>query len=166
MEAVDCVRRWVEDFVIGHHLCPFAAPYIKIKALHYRLSGVVALEERLMELYDELEYLEGSKEHRTSLLIYNDDALDFDHYLELLELAEDLIEEQGLEYQLASFHPDYCFEDAQPEDPANLSNRSPYPMIHILRLDDVARAVAQHPNTHEIPQRNIDYLRSHFQRKE
>jgi len=61
--------------------------------------------------------------------------------------------------QVASFHPGYQFEGTAPEDVENLSNRSPYPMLHLLREDSIARAVAAYPDAAAIYQRNIDTLR-------
>ena len=162
MKAIEETKRWVEDFVVFHNLCPFAAPFLEADALHYRVSQVQTLDARVMEIYDELEYLDSVSHHRTSLIVYDDRTLDFEAYLDMIAIAEDMIALQEKEYQIASFHPEYCFTDTDPEDPANRTNRSPFPMVHILRLDDVARAVAQHPDTHTIPQRNISYLRDLF----
>ena len=157
---IDATRLWVEEFVVRHNLCPFAAPFLQ--KIHYRLVEAKALEERLLDLHQELMYLDRSQEHRTSLLIYDDPLLDWDSYLDLLVIAEDLIAEMGWPYQLASFHPQYQFVETEYDDPANKSNRSPYPTIHILRIDDVERAIAQHPDTNQIPLRNIAYLRTLF----
>ena len=84
----------------------------------------------------------------------------FDHYLDYVELAENLLFELGYEgvYQLATFHPDYCFADADPLDAANYSNRSPYAMVHLLREASVERAIAFYGDTAAIPERNIAYL--------
>ncbi len=61
-------------------------------------------------------------------------------------------------YQLATFHPDYCFDGADLDDAANYSNRSPYPMVHVLREASVERAIAFYGDTAAIPERNIAYL--------
>ena len=160
--VVEKCQQWVEEFVIGHNLCPFAHPFAQKKQIGYRLSAETMLEERLQEFLDVLDTLDNEEHIRTILLIYDDPQLDFDAYLDLYELCEELLEEEQRAYQLASFHPDYCFADASEDDPANLSNRSPYPMMHILRLDDVARAIEQHKDVASIPTRNISYLRELF----
>ena len=64
------------------------------------------------------------------------------------------------EIQIASFHPDYRFADAAPDDVANATNRSPHPMLHLLREVSVARAVASHPDPAAIPARNVEQLRA------
>ena len=110
-------RSWVENFVVRHNLCPFAAPFLD--AIHYRVVQTKDLEERLLDLHEELLYLDASQKHRTSLLIYDDPMLDWESYLDLLDLAVQLIEDMEAPYQLASFHPQYCFVDTHKEDPAN-----------------------------------------------
>lgn len=163
--VVEQCQKWVEEFVIGHNLCPFAHPFVQNKQVEYQLSTAHSLEERLQEFLDVLDNLDNEEKIRTILLIYNDPQLDFDSYLDLYELCEDLLEDEQRAYQLASFHPEYCFSDAPQNDPANLSNRSPYPMVHILRLDDVALAIQQHKDVTSIPTRNISYLRRVFSNK-
>ena len=159
---VEQCKRWVEDFVIGHNLCPFAQSFAKRGEISYRLSRCSETEARLHEFLEELDALESSDDYRTTLLIYDDPRLDFTAYLDLYELCESLIEHEERVFQLASFHPRYRFEGLDDEDPANLSNRSPFPIIHILRIDDVSRAIDEHPDTARIPARNIRYLRETY----
>jgi uncharacterized protein len=85
----------------------------------------------------------------------------FDEYLGLVELAESFLEKQDKEgiYQIASFHPTYIFEGSSEDDPSNYTNRSPYPMLHLLREESVSRAIDSFPGTEKIPQRNIQYAR-------
>ena len=84
------------------------------------------------------------------------------HYLDLTELAEDLLAEQGYEgvYQVASFHPEYCFADADSEDAANYTNRSPYPMLHLLREASLDVAIDNFPGIDSIPETNMQKARS------
>ena len=159
---VERCKQWVEDFVIRYNLCPFAHPFAKKGQILYRLSQQDVLESRLHEFLEELDFLAENTDFRTTLLIYADERLDFLSYLDLYELCEAVIEKEERPFQLASFHPHYCFAGVAYSDPANLSNRSPYPIIHILRLDDVTAAIASHPDTSLIPQRNIDFLRQKY----
>ena len=94
-------------------------------------------------------------------LLYAHAFSDFNDYLDFFYMAECLLADEGYEgmYQLASFHPDYCFNDAPADDPANYTNRSPYPMVHILREHSLTKAIDQHPNAEEIPERNIALTR-------
>ena len=159
---VERCKQWVEDFVIRYNLCPFAHPFAKKGQILYRLSQKEVLGSRLHEFCEELEFLEGHTEFRTTLLIYEDEKLDFLSYLDFYDLCEAVIEKEEKPFQLASFHPHYCFSGVAYSDPANLSNRSPYPIIHILRLDDVAAAIASHPDTTLIPEKNINFLRQKY----
>ena len=106
--------------------------------------------------------LNQSSSPQTCFLILAQGFNDFLTYLDLFDLAVDLLslEELDVCFQLASFHPEYCFEGLDHSDPANQSNRSPYPLIHILRCKDVRLAVEQHPDTKTIPEQNIALLRS------
>jgi hypothetical protein len=97
----------------------------------------------------------------TTLLVLTEGLEDFDDYLDLLEIAEALLADRGYEgtFQLASFHPDYVFADAEPDDPANFTNRSPYPMWHLLREAGLERALEHHPDPEGIPARNVEAMR-------
>ena len=58
---------------------------------------------------------------------------------------------------------EHCFADSEDDDSddmANFSNRSPYPMLHLLREDSVERAVAAFPEPEAIFERNIATLRA------
>ena len=113
----------------------------------------VAPEELLADLVHEAEALLDS-ELSTTLLVLPD--LPWEAYLELLAIAEELCPE---ELQIASFHPDYVFAGASPEDPANGTNRSPHPVFHLLRRAEVAEAIASHPDVEGVTLRNAELLR-------
>jgi hypothetical protein len=95
------------------------------------------------------------------LLIFSTSLSHFDDYLDFLHVAEQLLSAQGYEgvYQLASFHPDYCFDGANIDDPANYTNRSPYPMLHLLRESSLEKAIDRHPHPEQIPAHNIALTR-------
>lgn len=160
--VVEACTEWVESFVLKHNLCPFAHPFVRNGWVEYRLSVQNHLEDRIMEFLFVLDELDAEMSPKTVLLIYDDPMLGFESYLDLYSLCEASLVQEKRAYQLASFHPNYCFADERHDDPANLSNRSPYPMIHILRLEDVAHAVERHEDPHGIPRRNISYLREKF----
>lgn len=62
-------------------------------------------------------------------------------------------------YQVASFHPEYVFADSPMDDPANYTNRSPYPMLHILREASIAKAISHYTSPEKIPERNVHFAR-------
>ncbi|EPC02720.1 hypothetical protein L861_10265 [Litchfieldella anticariensis FP35 = DSM 16096] len=155
--ALAATRSWVEDFVVAHDVCPFAGRELRREAIRY--VGVAADDwpATLTTLIEECRRLDGAPDIATTLLVLTSGVEDFDDYLDLLAIAETLLIDQGYEgtYQLASFHPDYCFADTDPGDPANFTNRSPWPMLHLLREADIERALAHYPDPEEIPERNI-----------
>lgn len=155
---------WLERAVIGLNLCPFA------KAVHLRgqIRYVVSEASRPRELREDLKRellalaATPAAETDTTLLIHPRALRDFFAYNDFLSEADALLEELELDgtLQVASFHPDYCFADSELDDPANFSNRSPYPMLHLLREESISRAVDAHPDTSQIYERNIETLRA------
>jgi uncharacterized protein len=160
MQAVQETMQWIESFVIGLDLCPFAAAPFLSGGIRCVQSRATEPSEILAELLEEIETLEEGGA-QTTVLVLPGLPGGFEGYLSLFAMAEDLLTISALEgrYQLASFHPEYVFEGSDPEDPANATNRSPHPAIHILRWADVRRAVETHPDTAGIPERNIQLLR-------
>ena len=155
-------RAWLESFVLAHDLCPFAGRDSRRDAIRYAVADATDLEGLLHELVTECRRLDAEPGIATTLLIAPAGMEDFDDYLDWLELAEQLLEEleyTGI-YQLASFHPDYVFDGVEAADPANATNRSPYPMVHILREAELERALASYPDPESIPQRNMAKLRA------
>ena len=114
-----------------------------------------------MAFATELRHIDKTPEVETTLLIFANAVPDFHEYLDLLDMTQAWLEEQELEgiFQLASFHPQYQFANSDPDDEANYTNRSPFPVIHILREDSVERAVGSHPDPTMIPERNITLAR-------
>lgn len=150
-------RQWLEDVVIGLNLCPFARKELVNNRIRFVVSLADSEEALLMALQQELVFLNENPATETTLLIHPDLLTDFDDYNDFLAAADGLLELLELEgvYQVASFHPDYRFADTGPEDAENYTNRSPFPMLHLLREDSVARAVDSHPDPDSIPERNI-----------
>ena len=172
--AIATTRNWIEQFVIAHDLCPFARKVFDEGGVACIVSRGDDTEAHLRQLansllamdddsYDESGHISDRSEgSQTSFYIYPDAYADFEHYLALVEAAEILIEDMGYtdNYQLASFHPQYRFDDSEAEDAANYTNRSPFPMLHILRQRDVSLATEHHPDIESVPQHNIRKLRS------
>lgn len=150
-------RNWIRSFIVKFNICPFAKKELNRGSLRLQLARPEKIEQGLEELIMELALLDKQTSIETTLLIYPDLFRDFFHYLDFVNLAEHLLIESGYEgiYQLASFHPEYCFADVDFDDVSNYTNRSPYPMIHILREDSVEKAIAYYGNTDKIPEKNI-----------
>ncbi|WP_348627104.1 DUF1415 domain-containing protein [Salinicola sp. CR57] len=160
--ALNRTRAWVESFVVAHDICPFAGREMRRNAIRYAVAEASDLEGLLHELVAECRRLDADADIATTLLIAPEGMGDFDDYLDWLELAERLLEDQGYVgiYQLASFHPDYVFEGVEATDPANATNRSPLPMLHILREAELEQAIAHHADPEGIPERNMALLRA------
>lgn len=159
--ATEQTRAWVESVVVGLNLCPFAGREVERGSVHYAELPAVDMEDALLALALECERLDRDPDIATSLLVFSEGFRLFDDFLDLLELAGQLLIDRGYEgvYQLASFHPEYCFEGADENDPANYTNRAPYPTLHLIREEGLASALAMYPNPEEIPERNIALTR-------
>jgi len=162
-EIIAATRRWLERSVIGLNLCPFAESVYRDGRVRFFVSEQRSASGLLEELRLELASLSSADSLRTetTLLIHPWVLSDFIEYNEFLGVCEAMIAEQGLEgeLQVASFHPRYQFAGTQPEDIENYTNRSPYPMLHILREASIERAIAAMPDTDQIYLKNIRTLR-------
>ena len=162
-EVVASTTKWVNDFVIGLNLCPFAKAVQTKGQVRYVVTHAKSGVGLLEELQRELATLRAAdaNELDTTLLIHPDVLGDFYDYNDFLGEVDDLLQKLELEgeLQVASFHPDYCFAGSAADDPANYTNRSPYPMLHLLREASVTRAVDTFPDTASIPDRNVELLR-------
>ncbi len=156
------IKKWLETIVIGHDFCPFAKKELLQDSIRYYINGSSNTEDTLHDLVDEFIFLDQHPEIETTLFILPKGFDDFDDFLDLVEIANALLEEQHYSgiYQLANFHPDYCFHGSDNNDPANYTNRSPYPVLHLIRESSLERAVASHPDPEGIPERNIAYARA------
>ena len=154
-------KDWIESIVIDLNLCPFASNPFQENNIEYTVNFGASTEQHLHQLADCFSELDATADIETSLLIYPDTYPLFDTYLDLLDLANHLLEDRGYEgtYQIASFHPNYRFEDSSEDDASNFSNRSPYPMLHILRESSLEKAIDSHPNIEQVPEKNIKKLR-------
>ncbi|THF61463.1 DUF1415 domain-containing protein [Pseudothauera nasutitermitis] len=152
-------RRWLEDVVIGLNLCPFAAEPNRHGRIRIAVTEAADEESLLAALQEELSLLDSLEESETeTTLVAAPFVLDnFDDYNQFFDVIELWLREFGWEgtYQVAGFHPDYCFADTTPDDPGNLTNRSPWPLFHLIREASIDRAVASHPDVDGIPARNI-----------
>jgi len=161
--VIAATRRWVEKAVIGLRLCPFAASPYLLGLIRYRVSEQQSSEGLAEELTQELEYLAAADPLRceTSLLIHPQVLGDFLDYNQFLDRADAAVAALGLtgELQIASFHPAYQFAGSASDDVENCSNRSPYPMLHLLRESSIGRARATFPGVNEIGSRNVATLR-------
>jgi hypothetical protein len=149
--------------VIGLNLCPFARRVFEADKIRYVVSDVEDEETLVEVLADELKALASASISRveTTLLIHPRALEDFLDYNNFLAVSERLVAALGLRgtIQIASFHPEYQFADTEPDAVENYTNRSPFPMLHLLREESIS-AIARDPDSLlDIPRRNIEVLR-------
>ena len=116
----------------------------------------------LISLQNELELLDSDASIETTLLIHAEVLKDFHDYNQFLNVADALLVEKNVDgiYQIASFHPHYQFAGTEPGDVENYTNRSPYPLLHIIREESLEQAIAGYPDVDKIPSRNIELMHS------
>lgn len=155
--AVEQTMNWVRSFIIEHNICPFAKGPVNKGQLRINVSETAKKAQALEDLMTEILFLDENPAIETTLLVFPHAFKDFFTYLDFVDLAEQLIVVQGYEgiYQLATFHPLYFFADTDPDDLSNYTNRSPHPMLHLLREDLLERAIAAYGDTDRIPEKNI-----------
>lgn len=160
-------RNWVESIVVDLNLCPFARKALLDNRVRFTVAGAVTEEQLLDELQVELNLLDHDPSIETTLLIHPGVLREFDRYNQFLESADRLLVILQLEgvYQIASFHPDYRFAGTGPDDLGNYTNRSPYPLLHLLREESVERALAGFTGADQVPLRNIALMESLGQEK-
>lgn len=158
--VIDSTRAWVERVVVEFNLCPFAKRELIKNRVRFVVSQAKEEGALLDELAHELALLNVNQSVETTLLIHPKVLTDFYHYNDFLEAADELLVDMNLEgvYQVASFHPNYQFGGTKPEDAENYTNRSPYPMLHLLREDSLSVAIDNYPEVELIPERNIECM--------
>ncbi|MDH5302278.1 MAG: DUF1415 domain-containing protein [Gammaproteobacteria bacterium] len=155
-------RRWVEQVIVGLNFCPFAKNELVQNTLRISVSDATTMEAALHRLADEWRLMDEDGNIETTLLVFSHGFERFDDFLTLLDYADRLLEMQGYvgTYQLAHFHPDYCFADSDATDAANYTNRSPCPTLHIIREASMEEVLRRFPNPEAIPVRNMELARS------
>ncbi len=159
-QVSDQVDRWLQQVVIGLNLCPFALKPYKNKQIRLEVSDCTDEACLLQQLQDEFHRLQQTEvaELETTLLITPFMLNDFYDYNQFLDYVDALIDSNDWvgTFQVATFHPDYQFAGTQADDDENLTNRAPYPILHLLREESLEKAIARYPNPEQIPENNIE----------
>lgn len=154
---------WIERWVIGEGLCPFARAPWEREAVRIRVVESEILDDLVAALHDELLKLHDSQSQvlETTVVVAPNMLADFEDFLDFLEVAQAVLRAESLQedFQVVSFHPDYRFADCPQEDRANATNRSPFPSLQLLRQDSVNAVLHGHPDPSAIYERNIAHLR-------
>jgi uncharacterized protein len=160
MTPTASVERWLQSMVIGLNLCPFAGRVWQDHSIRFVDSPAISELALLEELQQELELLVHDPEVETTLLIHPNVLQDFMPFNDFLDSVDALLGAMKLtgRFQVASFHPNYRFAGESEDSASNYSNRAPYPILHLLREDSVAAAIAAYPDAEQIPANNIEKL--------
>jgi len=154
------VRQWVEQLIVGYNLCPFAKRELVRDRVRFFVSPAQDEEQLLVDLETELALLSADEGIETTLLITPQVLQDFFDFNQFLGRADQRVAQLKLKgvFQIASFHPDYQFGGTEPDDAENYTNKSPYPVLHLLRETSLDEAIANYPDAESIPERNIEQL--------
>jgi len=154
------VKQWVDSMVVGLNLCPFAKRELTADRVRFSHTEARTEERLLVALEAELERLTSDASVETTLLIHPQVLSVFDDYNQFLNYADGLLVQMRLDgvFQIASFHPNYQFDGTDPDAAENYTNRSPYPLLHLIREESLERAVAGFPHADQIPARNIKLM--------
>lgn len=162
--VIAATRRWISSIVIGLNLCPFAQRVFQADTIRYVVTDATDADSLRDALDRELQFLAESPidQVETTLLIHPHVLGDFLDYNDFLDVAEERLRDRHLEgvIQIASFHPAYQFAETAPDAVENYTNRSPYPMLHLLREESITRIAGDPDELLAIPERNIETLRT------
>ena len=156
--VINATLNWVDDIVIKHNFCPFAR-YVRTPNQIRCVVITGDAGEVIQSLYDELRHLEENDSTATTLIALTHPAIaDFEEYLDVLAISDSMLHDWGFSgtYQLASFHPDYVFEGSDMNDAENYTNRSPYPLLHLIREADITRYMKNEEDAEKIFSHNIE----------
>ena len=163
LTVIETTRSWVSEVVIGLNLCPFARRPFAADLIRYSVTPATTEEELLNALGAELTALAAAPRSavETTLLIHPNALTDFLDYNDFLSTADVLVRDLDLEgvIQIASFHPEYRFAGTKPDAVENYTNRSPHPMLHLLREESVSEVNDDPEALAGIPERNIATLK-------
>ena len=161
-QIIATTKLWLDKFVIGLNLCPFAKHPFRNDKIRYIVFEGDNLEKLTETWLREANTLIATTPSvlETTLIILPDVFEGFEEYLDFIDMAEFILAEVELEgvIQIASFHPDYQFDETEITDVENYTNRSPFPMLHLLREESVARAIEAYPEVGDIPEKNIETM--------
>jgi hypothetical protein len=154
--AIEKTRKWLQQIVINLNFCPFAKREMQRDAIRYvTVDG--ENEDPIARVLDELQFLDTNDSTETTLIILSSAMQHFDDFLDLVDKCECLLEQGGYRglYQLATFHPDYVFAGEGDDSPSNYTNRSPLPILHLLRETSLTRVLNTYSQPENIPHDNI-----------
>lgn len=160
-QIIEETKDWINKVVIGCNFCPFASRVVNQQKVLYQVETSATAAGCLDKFMQQVTELDNDDSIQTSFLIFPNGFGSFADYLSLVDDAEKLLKKKGYNgiYQVASFHPLYLFADAAENDAANYTNRSMYPMLHLLRESSIDKALEHYADPESIPEKNVDFAR-------
>jgi len=154
---IEATKQWIDEVIIGLNFCPFAKKEFVNNTIFYHKSEAEQVKVALQELIEQCHYLQAHDEIETTLIIFSDGFRGFERYLDLVDYANDVLVDSNFEgiFQLATMHPEYCFADVDFDDASNFTNRSPYPMLHIIREKSMSKVLSLYKDPEQIPEKNM-----------
>lgn len=153
------VWTWLDKVVIAEDFCPFASVPRQHDRVKLALCSNTATTDILSSIANECRHLDNNDGIETTLLVVTHALKDFYDYLDVLDLAQQLLEELNYDgvYQLASFHPNYLFEGEPENSVSNYTNRAPFPIFHLIREASITKALGFVDDPESIPRRNVEH---------
>lgn len=157
-DAISHTKKWIAQFVIGHNICPFAQRSYEQEQIAYTIVDA----QDIQTCWSSMNESYAGLQQDTGFIIFTQAFQDFDLFLDFYYACEAWLEDSEYHenFQIVGFHPQYMFHGESEEDHSHYTNRSPYPMIHILRRDHVSAVIKAYGDIEQIPQRNIQHLRA------
>ena len=137
MNLQNKIHKWLTDVIIGLNLCPFAKDPFENNKIKIEISNAINEDEIWSETLEEIHYLEENINISTTLLAFDKSEISFYNLNDLVLKLEKMLEVKNIPYQVVAFHPEFKFQDTTAKDRINYVNRSPYPLIHILRSEEM-----------------------------
>jgi hypothetical protein len=154
--ATEKTLKWLNEIVINLNFCPLAKREVQRNTIRYvTVDG--ENQDPITTLLDELQFLDHNQTTETTLIIISAGMQHFNDFLDVVDKCECLIDQGGYRghYQLATFHPKYVFSEENNDSPSNYTNRSPLPILHLLRETSLTRVLNTYSEPENIPLNNI-----------
>lgn len=157
--TLSLTKYWLEKIVIGLDLCPFARIPFEKGLIRTTVCAESGEEEMLSAFLEELEFLNqvDPTDVSTTLIVYPKASESFFEFNDFVVDLEAMMEEAQLSeiFQLVAFHPEFVFEETDFDEVGNLVNRAPFPILQIIRSEEIMRAM-KNPKDGEVISFNND----------
>jgi hypothetical protein len=157
VNSLAITKTWIRDFIIKENICPFAkSPFEDNRILFQQCSE---LSDKILSNFLVDFFLPENNKYETSFLIL-EKSLPFDLFLEYYYILDEILKENITfsDSKLVVFHPDFV-HDGDLDECVNYTNRSPFPMIQIIRPSELLDSIDQE-SVNEILQRNEAKLKT------